>query len=46
MALLWTLERGLGSQWTPELKAAWTRAYTVLSDFMIAEAYGRSAAAE
>jgi hemoglobin-like flavoprotein len=45
-ALLWTLERGLGPQWTPELKAAWTQAYTVLADFMIAEAYGRSAAAE
>src|SRR5271156_6230651 len=23
-ALLWTLERGLGAQWTPEVKAAWT----------------------
>ena len=22
-ALLWTLERGLGTQWTPELAAAW-----------------------
>jgi nitric oxide dioxygenase len=45
-ALLWTLERGLGPQWTPEVKAAWTEAYTVLADFMIAEAYGRRAAAE
>jgi hemoglobin-like flavoprotein len=45
-ALLWTLERGLGAQWTPEIKAAWTEAYTVLADFMIAEAYGRRAAAE
>jgi hemoglobin-like flavoprotein len=45
-ALLWTLQRGLGPQWTPEIKAAWTEAYTVLADFMIAEAYGRSAAAE
>jgi hemoglobin-like flavoprotein len=45
-ALLWTLERGLGAQWTPEVKAAWTEAYTVLADFMIAEAYGRRAAAE
>jgi nitric oxide dioxygenase len=45
-ALLWTLERGLGEQWTPELSAAWARAYTILSDFMISEAYGRSAAAE
>ena len=45
-ALLWTLERGLGAQWTLEVKAAWTEAYTVLADFMIGEAYGRSAAAE
>jgi hemoglobin-like flavoprotein len=45
-ALLWTLERGLGAQWTPELAAAWTAAYGVLSEFMIGEAYGRSAAAE
>src|SRR5262245_7453542 len=27
-ALLWTLERGLGADWTPELKGAWTTAYT------------------
>lgn len=39
-ALLWTLEQGLGEQWTPELAAAWGTAYKVLSDFMIAEAYG------
>jgi hemoglobin-like flavoprotein len=45
-ALLWTLERGLGAQWTPALAAAWTAAYGVLSEFMIGEAYGRSAAAE
>ena len=45
-ALLWTLERGLGAQWTPELAAAWSAAYGVLSEFMIGEAYGRSAAAE
>jgi hemoglobin-like flavoprotein len=45
-ALLWTLERGLGEQWTPPLAAAWTEAYTILSDFMIAEAYGHSLAAE
>jgi nitric oxide dioxygenase len=45
-ALLWTLEKGLGPDWNPELAAAWTAAYTLLSDFMIAEAYGRSQAAE
>jgi hemoglobin-like flavoprotein len=44
-ALLWTLERGLGPVWTPELAAAWTAAYTALSGFMIGEAYGRGAAA-
>ena len=45
-ALLWTLERGLGAAWTPELAAAWGDAYGVLSGFMIGEAYGHSAAAE
>jgi len=45
-ALLWTLERGLGEQWTPQLAMAWSTAYGVLSEFMINEAYGRSAAAE
>jgi hemoglobin-like flavoprotein len=45
-ALLWTLERGLGDQWTPDLKAAWSSAYALLSQYMIDEAYGRSAAAE
>lgn len=45
-ALLWTLEKGLGPAWTPEVAAAWTAAYGTLSDFMIAEAYGRPLAAE
>jgi hemoglobin-like flavoprotein len=45
-ALLWTLERGLGADWTPELAEAWTDAYGVLSDYMIDESYGRSEAAE
>jgi hemoglobin-like flavoprotein len=45
-ALLWTLERGLGEQWTPQLATAWTEAYTILSGFMIAEAYGQTLAAE
>ncbi len=38
--LLWTLEKGLGEAWTPELAKAWTDAYGVLSGFMISEAYG------
>lgn len=42
-ALLWTLEQGLGDAWTPELKEAWTGAYTTLSTYMIAEAYGVAA---
>lgn len=45
-ALLWTLEQGLGPQWTPEVAQAWTDAYTTLSGFMIGEAYGTSVAAE
>ena len=45
-ALLWTLARGLGPQWTPEVAGAWTAAYTTLSGFMIEEAYGRPQAAE
>jgi nitric oxide dioxygenase len=44
--LLWTLERGLGPAWTAEVATAWTAAYTTLSGFMIAEAYGRPEAAE
>jgi hemoglobin-like flavoprotein len=39
-ALLWTLEKGLGEGWTPEVADAWTTAYGTLSGFMIAEAYG------
>jgi hemoglobin-like flavoprotein len=45
-ALLWTLERGLGADWTKDLAAAWTATYAALADFMIGEAYGRSTAAE
>jgi hemoglobin-like flavoprotein len=45
-ALLWTLERGLGSAWTPETAAAWGTAYATLADFMIAEAYGRPQAVQ
>jgi nitric oxide dioxygenase len=44
-ALLWTLEKGLGPDWTPELATAWTTAYTTLSGYMISEAYGASAPA-
>jgi hemoglobin-like flavoprotein len=33
-ALLWTLEKGLGPEWTPELQAAWTEVYTALAAVM------------
>ena len=45
-ALLWTLEKGLGDGWTPDVAAAWTSAYGKLSGYMISEAYGHPMAAE
>jgi hemoglobin-like flavoprotein len=45
-SLLWTLEKGLGDDWTPEIAEAWTAAYGMLSGFMIHQAYGRPQAAE
>jgi len=33
-ALLWTLETGLGAAFTPEVKEAWTVAYTTLAGAM------------
>ncbi len=45
-ALLWTLEKGLGKDWTADVAAAWLAAYTTLSSFMINQAYGRPQAAE
>lgn len=33
-ALLWTLEQGLGPAFTPEVKSAWTEAYTTLAGAM------------
>lgn len=33
-ALLWTLEQGLGDAFTPQVKAAWAEAYTLLADTM------------
>ena len=43
-ALLWTLEQGLGPDWTPKTKAAWTTAYTLLSGVMC-QAYDEPARA-
>jgi len=45
-ALLWTLEKGLGEAWTPDVAAAWSAAYGTLSGFMISEAYDSAQAAE
>jgi hemoglobin-like flavoprotein len=33
-ALLWTLEQGLGSAWTPQVRTAWSHAYAMLADVM------------
>lgn len=33
-ALLWTLEQGLGANFTPEVAEAWATAYTLLADTM------------
>jgi len=33
--LLWTLEQGLGKQWTVEVKEAWTALYVTLAEIMI-----------
>jgi hemoglobin-like flavoprotein len=35
-ALLWTLEKGLGTNWNEEVKEAWTLCYVTLSGAMIA----------
>ncbi len=37
-ALLWTLERGLGSNFTAEVAEAWAAAFTLLADTMKAAA--------
>lgn len=33
-ALIWTLEQGLGDEFTPELKDAWVQAYAILAGAM------------
>ncbi|HYG87654.1 MAG TPA: globin family protein [Azospirillum sp.] len=43
-ALLWTLQRGLGEAFTPDLKEAWATAYGALSTVMIAAAREEAAA--
>jgi hemoglobin-like flavoprotein len=44
-ALLWTLEKGLGAAFTPEVKDAWTAVYDVLATTMKAGAEERLAEA-
>ena len=34
-ALLWTLEKGLGGEFTPAVRAAWAHTCTILGDTMI-----------
>jgi nitric oxide dioxygenase len=34
-ALLWTLEKGLGPAYTPEIASAWASAYRLLSSVMV-----------
>lgn len=36
-SLLWTLERGLGSDWNQDVKNAWVSCYTTLAEQMLAE---------
>ena len=37
--LLWTLEQGLGNDFTEEVKEAWTTAYGIIASTMIDAAY-------
>jgi hemoglobin-like flavoprotein len=42
-ALLWTLENGLGAAFTPPVRAAWVKVYTLLADTMKAAAAAEAA---
>ena len=44
-ALIWTLGKGLGEDFSPEVETAWLSAYGLLTSVMIAAAYGEEAAA-
>ena len=41
-ALLWTLEQGLGDDFSPAVSSAWAAVYGALSEMMIAAAYAES----
>jgi hemoglobin-like flavoprotein len=45
-ALLWTLGHGLGSEWTPQVAAAWAAAYSMISELMRAGVRERETQAE
>lgn len=34
-ALLWTLNKGLGKDWTPPVSDAWTKAYATITETML-----------
>jgi len=36
-ALLWTIEKSLGSSWNEETRDAWLSCYEILTEFMISE---------
>jgi hemoglobin-like flavoprotein len=38
IALLWTLQKGLGKEWNDEVKSAWINCYSILSGTMITAA--------
>ncbi len=44
-ALLWTLERGLGNDFTPDTRDAWAAVYGVLAQTMLEAVHGRVARA-
>lgn len=44
VALMWTLEKGLGDLFTSEVREAWEATYEVLSGVMIEAAYKKSMA--
>lgn len=41
-ALIWTLQQGLAEAFTPEVEAAWAKAYGILSEAMVASAYAEA----
>jgi hemoglobin-like flavoprotein len=41
-ALLWTLEQGLGSNFTPDVKEAWTAVYMLVANTAIQAGYSQN----